>query len=168
MIDVGAVAKSCGARAFGARMGALALAWLAPGCALPVPCGRGAAADGTCCPPWTRAVDGTCAPRSWSELPAAQAGLGPAASYPAVAVDAALRLDAGGGRWLAPPGGERFSFPPFGDQHELLVSRDGEIVVTWVQGVQGRQPITLRGACLAERPPGAAAFRRPANQQDVL
>src|SRR5438132_1708154 len=74
------------------RIAALALV---AGCALPAPCARGEAADGTCCPPWTRASGGECAPRRWSEVAAAADGLGVQASYPAVDVDEQGRA------WLA-------------------------------------------------------------------
>lgn len=70
-----------------------------------------------------------------------------------------------GGSMVEPPGGGLFSFAPWAYQHEALAHADGELAVTWNQGLDAGH---RRGICIATREAGASEWKRPKNQLDVL
>ncbi|MBM4358209.1 MAG: hypothetical protein FJ096_08860 [Deltaproteobacteria bacterium] len=76
-----------------------------------------------------------------------------------------VRVGAPGGRLVEPPGGGRFSFAPYAIQNEVQAHPDGEVFLTWNQGLDdgGR-----RGICIANRFGSEADFHRPKNQLDVV
>ncbi len=77
----------------------------------------------------------------------------------------AVRVGLGDGDFGEPPGGGQFSFPPYALQTSALAHPDGEVVVTWNQGMDAG---LRRGICVATRDAGASEFRRPSSAQDVL
>ncbi|MSP26018.1 MAG: hypothetical protein EXR75_12825 [Myxococcales bacterium] len=69
------------------------------------------------------------------------------------------------GEVIAPNGHERFSFAPYGYQHEVAAGDEGEMLLVWNQGLDGG---ARRGVCVARRLPGELDFARPAGPYDVL
>ncbi len=76
-----------------------------------------------------------------------------------------VRVGVGGGKLAEPPGGARFSFLPYAYQNEVYAHADGELFLTWNQGLDYGE---RRGVCVARRADGEAEFARPKNQLDVL
>jgi len=76
-----------------------------------------------------------------------------------------VRVGIKGGHLVEPPGGGLFSFSPLAYQHEVLAHADGELAITWNQGLDSGH---RRGVCIATRGAGETAFQRPKNQLDVV
>ena len=76
-----------------------------------------------------------------------------------------VRVGVSGGAMIEPPGGGRFSFSPYAYQNEAYANSDGELFLTWNQGLDFGM---RRGICVATRHEGKPAFERPKNQLDVL
>lgn len=76
-----------------------------------------------------------------------------------------VRVGTPDGRFVAPPGGGTFSYPPYALQHKVLAHPDGEVVVAWNQAMDAG---LKRGVCVAVRRDGEMEFERPSSAQDVL
>lgn len=134
--------------------------------------------SGECCPPWTIAAEGGCAPRTWA-LPDEGSGVGEAgARWINVSVDGngkpgAAWIEGGVGTSRvavaeAAEGGFTLHYPAAalpgeGAQSDVALGPDGEAVATWKQQFPGGEARIF----VAEREPDGA-WRDPVSSDDTV